>query len=214
MEIEEMRRTIQDAVDKKEVSLRDLGHPGTIRRIIDCKGSVREETIKSAYSKLKVKNPDRIKSGRASSSAPRGLKEPTTPEKEPIVSIEQEPNAPIEQNAPIVSVQYVSIEEFQFLKNEMNSLQEQIKALQGQSASKPPNTPRPQVAHKYTVLGFSISIHNTYTDGNKYKKHYAVKRIKGKLHRIYLGNRPEDAETKIKQYCEKRNIELKKLVAQ
>jgi len=29
-----------------------------------------------------------------------------------------------------------------------------------------------------------------------------------------LGNRPEDAETKIKQYCEKRNIELKELVAQ
>ncbi len=197
MEIEEMRKAIQVAVEKKEVSMRDLGHPGTIRRIIDGQ-DVKAGTIQSAYSELKAKSPGRIKSGRASSSAPKGLKEPTTPEQEPI-----------EQNAP---AQFVSIEEFQSLKNEINSLQEQIKELQAQ----PSRPPRPQVPyiHKDTVRGFSICIYSTSTEGNKYHKYYATKRIKGKLHRIYLGNRPEDAEIKIQQYCTKHNIELKKSIEQ
>lgn len=200
MEIEKMRKAIIDAVEKKEVSMRDLGHPGTIRRIIDG-NDAKAESIQSAYFNLKAKNPNRIKSGRASSSAPRGLKQPATPEQgEPIAPIEQKPSA-----------QYVSIEEFQSLKNEMDSLKEQIKELQVQPTSKPP---RPQRTHKDCVLGFSISIYNTWTDGNKYEKYYATKRIKGKLHRIYLGSRADIAEDKIKQYCTKHQLELKESVEQ
>jgi len=70
-EIERMKKTIIEAVNKNEVSKRDLGNNVTINKIIEGI-AVKDEAIRLVYSKLDKareklmeKNPEKVKAGQS-----------------------------------------------------------------------------------------------------------------------------------------------------
>lgn len=58
------------------------------------------------------------------------------------------------------------------------------------------------------VLGFSICLKLVLANGKNYQKWHAVKYVAGRQVWIYLGNSPDNAEEKIKEYCQRKGISL------
>jgi len=103
--------------------------------------------------------------------------------------------------------------EIEDLKSTVNELRAEIESLKATVSNLSSNKPKKPIIKEQKnvaniVMGFSIRIENTWTQGNRYEKYYAVKRIDGKLHRIYIGKDSSDAEEKIKAYCEKKGISM------
>ncbi len=94
--------------------------------------------------------------------------------------------------------------EIQALKTKVETQEREIEYLKSILEMKP----RPKKDDPDSVLGFSIRIENTWTEGRKYEKYYAIKRIKTKLHRVYIGDVLGKAEEKIKAYCRRHGIRL------
>lgn len=178
MEIEKMRQAIIDALKRGEVSKRDLGKNKTLTKIV--KGeTVNPDSIKLAYSKLDTA---REKKAKLSKTTPGKFEKENTPDRFDKVIIMNE------------------IEE---LKAKIDAQNKEIEYLKSILDKKPQKKDNPD-----SILGFSIRIENTWTEGRMYEKYYAIKRIKKKLHRIYIGENPSNAKEKIELYCKKKNVIL------
>lgn len=102
------------------------------------------------------------------------------------------------------------------LREENQGLKLQMELHHGRTKSEHKNRIKDEQGNnpdnKERVLGFSIRLENTWTEGKSYLKYYAIKRIAGKHYRIYLGGSPEQAEQKIKAYCAKHSLILSPVV--
>ena len=104
--------------------------------------------------------------------------------------------------------------EIEKLKEENQKLREKIEKKENEQQKDNKETTRKVEQYnkveqtKESVLGFSIRIENTWTQGKQYSKYYAIKRIKGRHHRIYIGKDTSFAEEKIKSYCSKHGLEI------
>lgn len=92
------------------------------------------------------------------------------------------------------------------LEKEVSALKKEIARLKDKIAELEKTAPKAESG----LLGFTIKKEKTTSKGKVYEKHYAKKRINGKLHRIYLGGEPskEQAEEKIKSYCKRRKLKI------
>ena len=256
-EIERMKKTIIEAVNKNEVSKRDLGNNVTINKIIEGI-AVKDEAIRLVYSKLDKareklmeKNPEKVKAGQSIKVKQynkveqnrKGKQEQKSQKIKTEKSIESEnnkqaPDRKVKQYNKVKQIETQSIidvsdksktiqqnkveqdketimNEIQDMKSTMNELRDEIESLKGIIAnmqkSKTKNPSKGIIKEQNFVenlMGFSIRIENTWTQGNRYEKYYAIKRIAGKLHRIYIGKDLSKAEEKIKFYCEKKGMTL------
>lgn len=242
-EIETMRKTIIEAVNKNEVSKRDLGNIVTINKIVEGI-AVKDDAIRLAYSRLDEareklinKNPGKVKAGQSTKVKQYNKVEQTRKEKEKNqeqkdkkieIGNESEKQSIINISEKSITIQQNKVKqtkikkdeerimnEIQDMKSTMNELRDEIESLKSTIAnmqkSKTKNPSKGIIREQNTIenlMGFSIRIENTWTQGNRYEKYYAVKRIEGKLHRIYIGDDAGKAEEKIKFYCEKKGIAI------
>jgi len=258
-EIEGMRKAIIEAVNKNEVSKRDLGNIATINKIIEGV-ALKDNAIRLAYSKLDKareklmeKNPGKVKAGQSIKVKQYNKVEQNEKEKEKnqehktktieiknknhkqksddkvkqynkVKQIETQSIVDIPEKSKTIQQNKVEqtkigkneesiMNEIQDMKSTMNELRDEIETLKSTIAnmqkSKTKNPSKGIIREQNTIenlMGFSIRIENTWTQGNRYEKYYAVKRIAGKLHRIYIGDDAGKAEEKIKSYCEKKGI--------
>lgn len=242
-EIETMRKAIIEAVNKNEVSKRDLGNIVTINKIVEGI-AVKDDAIRLAYSRLDKareklinKNPGKVKAGQSTKVKQYNKVEQTRKEKEKNqeqkdkkieIENESEKQSIINISEKSITIQQNKVKqtkikkdeerimnEIQEMKSTMNELRDEIESLKGIIANmqkgKIKNPSKGIIREENTIenlMGFSIRIENTWTQGNRYEKYYAVKRIEGKLHRIYIGDDAGKAEEKIKSYCEKKGIAI------
>ena len=260
-DIEVMRSAIIEAVNKNDVSKRDLGNVTTINKIIEGL-EVKFDAIKLAYSRLsmarekrKERDPAKVKYGKAKVKQYNKVEqnEKTKVEDEKIKykweekKVEQKvkqnidekvkqynkveqnekqsnaDNSEVKQESKTIQQSHDSLKveqykerimsEIEDLKSTVNELRAEIESLKATVSNLSSNKPKKSIIKEQKsvaniVMGFSIRIENTWTQGNRYEKYYAVKRIAGKLHRIYIGKDSSEAEEKIKAYCEKKGISM------
>lgn len=237
METSEMRQAIIDAIEKDELSKRDLMDVRAVNKIIA--GTAKEETIKLAFSRLeeaktshKAKNPKKLRAGKAKSKGDEQLNKVEQIRDEQLnkndeqnengklnKNNEQNENGKLSDKVEQRKVEQLNkeisldfLDRFKDLEIEVKKLKEEneeIRAMlkqQKETKNKSDEQLNKVEQHRENVLGFSIRIENTWTQGKVYGKYYAIKRIAGKHHRIYLGKDASDAENKIKAYCEKHSL--------
>lgn len=92
------------------------------------------------------------------------------------------------------------------LEKEVSTLKKEIVRLKEKIAELEKPAPKAESG----FLGFTIKKEKTTSKGKVYEKYYAKKRVKGKLHRVYLGSEPskEQVEKKVKSYCKRHKLKI------
>lgn len=118
-------------------------------------------------------------------------------------------NIEIMQEAIITMQQEISC-----MKETISRIMQEVVSLKSQRDNKTDNNEstdrdnKPDNKPAVEICGFTLHKQKNVVKGKVYWAWYALRRLEGKLARVYVGDDPLQAESKIRAYCQKKGIVL------